>query len=444
VVLLAQIYAYDGGPATDLDGTPTVRIVNIGTGTVALAATTVGVTHPGTGAYGYTWTTTAALPVGDYLVTWAGTASGGAVTATETVTVLAAVTGTVGRVAERICYCTREDVKRALDSAETARNNGQVDRAIGSATAAIHGLTHRVFYPWTGARTFDWPSFDYAWPWRLWLNQNELVSITALTSGGVAVPIADVLLRPDTGPPFTRVELDLGSNAAFGGGTTPQRDITITGVWGYTADEEPAGALAGAVSGSATTITVTDSSVVGVGQILRIDTERLIVTGKRMTTTGQTLQAPLTAQASATTVAVTDGTAYAEGEEILLDAERMLIVDIAGNNLIVKRAWDGSVLAVHTGSTVYAPRTLTVTRGALGTGAGSHADTAPVLKHTVPPLIRQAAIAEALNSLFQETSGYARQVGSGDNQREATARGLASLRDQVYTAHARKARMRAV
>ena len=49
----------------------------------------------------------------------------------------------------------------------------------------------------------------------------------------------------------------------------------------------------------------------------------------------------------------------------------MLITDIAGNNLIVKRQKSGSTLAAHTGSTIYAPRQVTITRGDLGTTAGS-------------------------------------------------------------------------
>ena len=65
-----------------------------------------------------------------------------------------------------------------------------------------------------------------------------------------------------------------------------------------------------------------------------------------MLATGQTLQAPgLTDRANAETVPVTNGAAIAVGETILIDAERMLTVDIAGNNLIVKRGFDGSTLA---------------------------------------------------------------------------------------------------
>jgi len=344
-----------------------------------------------------------------------------------------------------IWYCTREDVKSALDSQETARNNAQIDRLIEAASRSVEQLCHRDFYPWTGTRYFDWPNVQHAAPWRLWLNRDELISFTSGTSGGVTLTLSDVLLEPaNSGPPYNRLELDLGGSSSFDSGDTPQRNIAITGVYGGNADTAAAGALAEALDSSETGVDVTDGSLVGVGSALKVDDEWMIVTGRQMLTTGQTLQTDLTASAAAVTVAVTTGSAYAVGETILLDSERMLIVDIAGNNLTVKRAWDGSVLATHTGSTIYSPRTLLVTRGALGTTAAAHNSAAAVSKLAVPGLVRQLAIAETLTALQQEGAAYGRVIGSGDAQREASGKGLADLRCQTYDAHGRKVRMRAV
>jgi hypothetical protein len=111
----------------------------------------------------------------------------------------------------------------------------------------------------------------------------------------------------------------------------------------------------------------------------------------------------------------------------------------------VKRAWDGSALATHAASAdIYAPRTLTVVRGALGTTAATHTTTTAVVKHIVPYPVRDLTIAEALNTVLQERSGYAREVGSGENSREASGRGLRDLRESVYTSHGRKARISAI
>lgn len=342
-------------------------------------------------------------------------------------------------------YATREQVKAAIDMAETARANAQVDRLIAAASRQVKGLTRREFYPTVATRYFPWPSSQMGRPWRLWLDQHELISVTTLSSGGVTIAATDYFLEPQgSGPPYTRIEIDLSSNAIFGGGDTHQRDITVTGTFGYGADEAPAGALAEALDASETAVDVTNSSAIGVGDLIKVESERMQVTGKTTLTTGQTLQAPLLASKAGETVAVTTGSAYAVGETLLLDAERMLIVDIAGNNLTVTRAHDGSTLAAHTGSTIYAPRTLTVERGVLGTTAATHPDAASITRHVVPELIQQLCIAETLNALQQEGSAYARLIGSGENARESGGRGLRDLRAEVKATYARKARKGAV
>jgi hypothetical protein len=192
-------------------------------------------------------------------------------------------------------------------------------------------------------------------------------------------------------------------------------------------------------STSATTITVTDGSLVGVGNQLIIDSERLIVTDRAMTTTSQTLAGNLTADKAVTTVPVSSGAAFAPFETILIDSERMLIVDVTGNNLTVKRGWDGSVLAVHTsGVTVYSPRLLTVVRGACGSTAATHLISAAVTRWLPPPEAQSLCIGETLNLLQQESSGFARQIGSGDFAREVNARGLKDLRQEVYGTELRR------
>lgn len=343
-----------------------------------------------------------------------------------------------------VWYCSREDVKSALDFKETARNNAQVDRAIEAASRACEGLLHRRFYPQTGTRFFDWPNDQNAAPWRLWLDDNEVISVSQMTSGGVSISASDFFLEPaNYGPPFNRIEIDLDSQSGFVGGTTHQRNIAVTGLFGYSNEEFPAGDVDEAMTSSETDMDVTNSAVIGVGNVLRVGSERLIVTEKTMKSTTQTLQTPMTASAADVSVAVTNGSGFFVGETVLLDSERMLIVDIAGNTLTVKRAWDGSVLATHTGSTIYAPRTLTVTRGALGTTAAAMSQGDDIVRWEVPGLLRELCIAEAANLMLQAAAGYARTAG-GETPAEISVRGVVQLRDQAYTLLGRKARTRAV
>lgn len=344
-------------------------------------------------------------------------------------------------------YATREDVQRALDVKETSRNRRQIDDALAAASRSVEGLCHRVFYPEIDTRYFDWPNSQYGTPWRLWLDDSELISVTTLSSGGTTISASSYILEPNrTGPPYNRIEILLSTSAAFGGGSTHQRDITVTGLFGYQNDETTAGTLAAVVSSTtATTVNVDGpaSAAVGVGSLLRVDSERLIVTGRQNLSTGQT--GTLGAGKADVSLTVANGATFALDEVLLLDSERMRIDDIAGNVLTVERAYDGTVLAAHTGATIYAPRTLTVTRGALGTTAATHSNAASVYRWDPPGLIHQLTKAEAISSLLQERSGWFRKAStSGNSAGEVTQDALKDLRDQTYTEHGRKARMRSV
>lgn len=449
VTLLAQFYDFSGGTLTDLDATPTITITSVATGATALSATSSGVTHPSTGSYGYTWTPGSGLTPGLYLATWSGLKSSAPVTATETITVVAlGDSADTNTSPEGIRYTTREDVMGALDIKLTARNKRYIDQAIEAASRSIEGLCHRRFYPVQATRYFDWParpSTGYT-PWILRLNDSELISVTAMSSGGRAITSGQYNLEPNrSGPPFSRVEINLSTSAAYGGGATYQRDVTVTGLWGYRLTETALGATVGAMDASQTTVTVDGptSAEVGVGSILRVDSERLLVTERALVSTGQT--GTIGASKNDVTLTVADGTAFAAEEILTLDAERIRIDDIAGNNLLVERACDGSVLAAHTSATVYAPRTLTVTRGALGTTADSHGSASTVYRFEPPGLVRQLAKAEALWSLLQERSGwFRRSATSGNSTAEVSRDAIEALRQQTYTEHGRKARHRGV
>lgn len=354
-----------------------------------------------------------------------------------------------------VFYATREDVKSALDVKETARNNRQIDRLIDFASRSIEGLCHRKFYPELDTRYFAWPDDQMGRSYRLWLNKDELISVTSVTAGGTTIASTDYFLEPvNSGPPYTRLEIDLSSSAYFDVGDTHQRNIAITGTFGYRDDSESAGTLAEVLDSSETSVDVSDASLIGVGDVIKIDDERMIVTNKQMVTSGQSLQTTVTAMTNSETIAVTDGTAYAVDEVILIDSERMLIVDIAGNNLTVKRAWDGSTLAAHnSGATIYALRTLTVTRGALGTTAAAHNSATAITRHVVPSGIRTLCVAEVVWALQQETSGFGRFVGAGmgttfgkddDRRLLASAYAIEDLRNVTRARYGRSVRIGAI
>jgi hypothetical protein len=343
-------------------------------------------------------------------------------------------------------HCTREDVMARGDVKLTARMAAQVDDAIEAATRDVEKRMHRIFYPRIETHRFDWPGNQYGTPWRLWLDQHEVISVTNLTSGGLTIAASDFFLYPDSGPPYNRIEIDLDSTAAFGGGDTHQRTVEVLGLFGYNDDSKTAGALAAAVSTtSTTTVDVTNSAAVGVGDLIKVGSERMIVTGKTMVDTTINTAGALTATLNNQSLAVSDGSGFTVGEILLLDSERVRIDDIAGNTLTITRQWDGSTLAAHnTGIDVYAARRITVERGAVGTTAATHLISAAITRWPAPGPVKRLTVAEAQTTLAQESTAWARVIGQGENAREAWAKALQDARDECYESYGRKARHRAV
>lgn len=348
------------------------------------------------------------------------------------------------------CYATREQVKSALDSKQTAYNDEQVDRAIQAASRTVDGFLHRVFFTTFTTKYVDWPNFQYAYPWRVWLDKAELADVTTtvpvVTSGGNVIPNSSIFWgHPRYAPPYTYFELDRSTTATFGQGSTPQRDIAITGMFGFGIDSAPAGTVVNAlVSTSSTAVTGSDGSLVGVGDTIIVDSERMLVTDKTMTSLGVTQSGSgcSTADSSDDQLTLSSGT-VSVGEVLLLDSERMIVRDV-GSTVTVERAWDGTALATHTNATVYALRLLTVTRGAFGTTAATHSASAAVSRHLVPSLVNALAVAYAEVEVEQEIGAYAKVQGSGDSARSGIGAGLPSLEDKAYRRYGRKARKRAI
>lgn len=341
-----------------------------------------------------------------------------------------------------IWYATRERVKSALGSKYTARDDQQIDDAIETSSRAAETLCKRAhFYPWLGTRTFDWPQPGVGGKsYELELGEHSLITLVSVTAGGDTLDVATIVPEPvNSGPPFSILSIDTDTGTTFGAGTGgSQRRLAVVGLWGWNDDTRPAGALAEALDTSETGVDVTDSSMIGVGTLLRVDDERLVVTARTLLDTTQNLGAALDADNADDGVNLGDGTAFHIGEVITIDTERMLLVDIAGNVGTVKRAWDGTRLAAHLiGADIYAGRRLTVERAAAGTTAAEH-DTATALTLWPPPAgIGTFTAAAAISQVENEQAGYARVTGEGEGAHETGGRQVESLAAQVRSGYGR-------
>lgn len=359
--------------------------------------------------------------------------------------------------------CTREALKAELDVPETARANTQLDRKIAAATRAIRGRLVRQIAPSKDTRTKDWPAIGDRGPsWRIWLDGDILTSIDSLVSGGVTLAPDQYLLYPQNAPaigePYNEIQINLAGSDTFSAGATWQQSIDITGTFGHTGyptDWDPAGTLTADTTNTGT-MTVSDGSVVGVGSMIEVDDEWAIITGRRQTTTTDTLAAGLAANTADAQVPVGDPDSWHIGETLLVDAEAMLIVDITDTTLVVLRHWDGSTLAAHSvGAILHTPRTLVLARGQQGTTATNHTAGTAVSVWHVPDLLSDLCVAQASVGLIQGRAGYplptAARTAMGQtatapspNRPSTRPSNLADLWDQAITAYGIRVRIGAV
>lgn len=342
-----------------------------------------------------------------------------------------------------IAYCTREQVQRALNLADVPRLNGRVDSAIMSGARQVHGLLHRQFYPTTATRLFDLPK-----QFTLWLDHLELAAApTQILSAGIPMAAStDYILGPIDGPPYRWIDQNYIAVVPFQPGASDQQCISVTGDYGYPTSTNPVTTLGLTAGSSASTIVLNDSSAVGVGSLILIDSERLLVSDKTVSTTGATITADLTNAKSAVSVTVSSGALINPGELILIDAERMFVEYVAGNVLTVDRAVNGSTLATHTtGATVFAPRTASVLRARTGSTAASHTTGAVVSVLAAPSLVSELNLAYAITNNERALAAYSR-TGSPDTTSlyRDKGRGIAELAADTVAAYGRQMRTRAV
>jgi len=343
-----------------------------------------------------------------------------------------------------VWYATVEDVLRVLRGTATPETVAVIGEILEHSSRSIELDAARVFHPQYGTRYKDWPARTQE-ALVLHLGDDELISLESVTSGGVVISADDRFLRPDTGPPYNRIEIDRASAAAFAALATPQRSVALLGWFGFNDDAQLVGLTTGSLTSSATTVTVDYAHKVGIGDLIKIGTERMIVTDRTWSDTGVTTGVALASDDAVVSIPVGSATAFMAGEQIMVDAERMNVLAMTGTTAVVERATAGTTLAAHTITTpIYAPRSLTVERGAVGTTATTHNAGAITTRYRAPGPVRMFVRANTLGTLMQEHAAYARQLGTGENVREVAGRGLAQARKQIEALYRHRVRARAV
>ncbi len=331
-------------------------------------------------------------------------------------------------------YCSREQIKAAGKLFDSARD-GRIDDAAGAATRKIERLARRFFIPRTETRLYRFPG-RHAVGSVVELD-TDLRSVSALLTKAqddtpTTISSDDFFLEPaNTGPPYSRIEIDLSSTAALESGDTPQRSISVAGVWGYAAESRAAGTVDSglASSATATSMVCSDAGLIDVGATLLIESEQVFVSERAYAARGAIkIDGALAKDMAETTVTVDGSHELIAGEVIQVDAERMLILSISTNDLAVVRAYEGTVVATHSDEApVLVARTLTIVRAHNGTTAVTHANSTAITRYVAPEDVQELALAYAVSSLAQGSAAWGRAIGSGDGAREFSARGIRDL-----------------
>lgn len=337
-------------------------------------------------------------------------------------------------------FASREAIKEALTLVGSERHR-QIDRMASAATRHVERRLARNFYPVTQKREYAWPQRDGK-AGTLFLDE-DIIAVTALTDVGdteTAIPAGDFFLEPvNTGPPYYRIELDRASTEVFESHQdSDQRALRVTGRWGYGEDTQAAGTVVGSGINDTTGVTFecSNASLIDVGNVLKIGTESLFVTGRQMNDADSELTADIARDESVVAVPVNLIEKHFDGEVIQINSEKILIETVpAGTgtgNLTVIRAWDGSLLNSHTtADTVNQFRTLTVERGVNGTDAAAHADTVAIARYAPPEDVQHAALALAEWFYQNGGAGWSGQLGGGEQAVEGRGAIITKLIDDI-------------
>lgn len=224
------------------------------------------------------------------------------------------------------------------------------------------------------------------------LQIDALLQAIQVVNGETTLTSADYELHPlnrywEHGP-YSRLHME---DAGW------ESEVEVTGLWGKWLQAEALGVNVTQLE-NATTIVVTDGSILSIGMVLALEDEQQLVTGMSSPTA---LISQLTANIDAADeeVGIDDGTEVHEGEVIRVSTEKMLVRMVAGNTLVVARGWSGTTKQAHLeNAAISVYRTYTVERGVNGTVAAAHDDQA--LSRYVPP--------EDVNWLCRQIAGLMR------------------------------------
>lgn len=306
-------------------------------------------------------------------------------------------------------YCTVDELLTDLGS-EGVRNSSE--RVLWMIKQASEWIDRNIgmFIPLTETRRFDGDGTR-----ELYVSP-PVLAVTSVIDDETTLETTDYLLYPRnrlwSGGPYMRLVIDPDASSLYN--WTAERDIVvITGRWGLYEESKSTGAEVASQAEDALTLTVDNGAVVSPGAVLLIESEQELVTGVS-TPTDSTANTNGAITNEADTLTLTDASLVNIGEVVRVNFEQMKIVDISGNDLLVTRGWNQTKRAAHEDAQdVYVYRTFIVERGANGTTAAEH--TSQAISRYVPPADVNWLCKQMAGLMLKKAdSGFSGKVGNAE------------------------------
>lgn len=305
-------------------------------------------------------------------------------------------------------YCTVAELIEDIE--KPGAKEELVLRYIRSASRFIEGKFGK-FLPEIATRSLRGEGQD-----TLYLGE-PLLRITTISHDGTALTAGvDFTLEPQTRwwshGPYSRLVADPDSSK-LGTWLDMAGAVALAGWFGLYDETRKLSAISGQLVGDETII-VADGSKLSPGMLLLVESELEEVTGLGAATTTTTTNNGAI-DASEEEITLANGALVNVGEVIKINFERMLVLDVQTHEVAVTRGYGGTKKVAHlTGQTVYAQRTYTVARAANGSTAAAHG--AVTVYQQIPP--------DDINYLCRQIAGLEwKKAQTGFSGRQGTAEG---------------------
>jgi hypothetical protein len=298
-------------------------------------------------------------------------------------------------------YCTLGEV---IADMALAGDDGSVLERIRAASVTIeHDIG--AFIPVSDTRVFHCRHHGS-------IEIGPMLNIIQVLVNGVAT--TDYRLFPSSAPWMHGPAILIKPNSGSWSGC----EISITARWGK---YEEVRYLMDAISLTldAVEITVENGARLDTGMVMLIEDEQILVTagaGAKGSPEPVSVTSLIDGEIDETdeVIRVDDGSEFHVGEILALDNEDLLIKRISGNDLVVARGWNDTLIDVHADNcAIRVYRTFAIQRGVNGTTAAAH-EACEVSRYLVPDDVNYLCRQIAGLMIMKARSGWQGRTGNAE------------------------------